>query len=164
MRKTLTRTVVILFITVLLCLPVYAATTDNNCRFAGQQLDGYEHIIYTVLADGIEKIASETKYRPEFEVSIDELGIVGSWSANDLSVESLITGDSISEDAWAALQNKVEIDYELILTALCADYPFDLYWFDKTNGILDEYVLVFNLTNIDGEEQISFSSESKNCQ
>lgn len=41
-------------------------------------------------------------------------------------------------DAWAKFysQDKFYIDYDAVLSALMADLPYELYWFDKTMGAL----------------------------
>ena len=54
--------------------------------------------------------------------------------AKDLHVESLIENKTISADAVAAFNERIGVNVEKVLDALLADCPYEMYWYDKTQG------------------------------
>ena len=123
----------------LLCLLFGLSTvvSAKNSPFpisAGSSLTGLEKTIYDRLGAQILKISTGECVEPTVSFTLKELGLDGAWTAQDLGVSSLFQGDSFSQAAVDAVYDKLDFDSGLVVDALLADYPFDLFWFDKTMG------------------------------
>ena len=123
----------------LLCLlfGLSTAVSAKNSSFpisAGSSLTGLDKIIYDRLSEQIVKISSGECVEPTVSITLQELGLDGAWTAKDLGVSSLIQNNSFSQAAVDALYDKLDFNSGLVVDALLADYPFDLFWFDKTVG------------------------------
>ena len=101
---------------------------------AGSSLTGLEKTIYDRLSAQILKISTGECVEPTVSFTLKELGLDGTWTAQDLGVNSLLQGNSFSQAAIDALYDKLNFDSGLVINALLADYPFDFFWFDKTMG------------------------------
>ena len=101
---------------------------------AGSSLTGLEKTIYDRLSAQILKISTGECVEPTVSFTLKELGLDGAWTAQDLGVSSLFQGNSFSQAAVDAVYDKLDFDSGLVVDALLADYPFDLFWFDKTMG------------------------------
>ena len=102
-------------------------------KYAGNKLQGINRGIYNVLMEYIKQVAAGDRASTKFEVDIDSLGEYNRrWSASDLGVDSIVDEEGISEEALSAFKEKANCDLQLIVTALMADNPYGLYWYDKT--------------------------------
>lgn len=124
---------------------------------AGAQLTGNNKILYQHLSSGIEQIATGARTSTLFNLSIEDFGLTDCWTAADLQLDSLYDGDALSADVWPALMSKASCDFDLIVSALTADYPFSLYWFDKLSGIFGETTFSVYTGTENGEDIIYFS-------
>ena len=103
-------------------------------KIAGNKLTGLNKGIYTKLMGDIEEVAAGTRASTLFEVNLDDIGeYITKWTASDLGVDSLIEDNDISKEAFSAFTEKENLNLQLILTALLADNPYGLYWYDKTS-------------------------------
>lgn len=103
---------------------------------AGSRLTGLNKVIYDALVPKIKKVAEGEISVTEFEIQLSE----GSYSEDYFTAADLglpyIRNDKgqFHEDVLDKLFEKVGIDRSKINSALLADLPSELYWFDKTVG------------------------------
>ncbi len=115
-------------------------TRKNLRKSAGDKLTGINKTIYDILKQDISAVAAGNQASTVFEISADELNLEkNSWTAADLGVESIIVDGSISKDAANAMMEKLGYDLNKINGSLLADHPYDLYWYDKTEGVSNGY-------------------------
>lgn len=111
-------------------------------RAAGASLTGPAQTLYTKLMADISDVANGTRTSTCFTYSLGEIYSKYEFTAEDLGLSSLvefnetdgcwyISGDAL--DMVAAVRDSVEIS--TVLDCLLADAPFELYWYDKTQGV-----------------------------
>lgn len=107
------------------------ASEEEN---AGSRLTGLDKGLYDSLARQIKEVAAGTRTSTSFTVSAEEMGITGQWySAGDLGVSEITEG--YSPEARNALTEKLlNHDTKPVIHALLGDYPYEMYWYDKTTG------------------------------
>ncbi len=100
-------------------------------KYTGDKLTDAERVIYEVLSDQICKTAageiSSTEYKVYREITL---------SREELGVEKIIDSGSVSDEAYEMLKEYVKYDISKIMDILLLDHPYELYWFDKTNGMM----------------------------
>ena len=106
---------------------------------AEETLTGMEKAVYDALQGCFKQIASGELETPVVKISMESLGLDGTFTAADLGVDALVEGSSITQEAVDALYAKLDFDSKLVIYALLADYPFDQFWFDKTKGVTISY-------------------------
>ena len=116
------------------------AGAHKSGNTAGSRLDGLEAQFYTLLKPQISKVAAGTSTDTAFVITLDKitldmLGIQTTWTAEELGVASIIVDGSINQEAVDAIGDKPDYDLDLVIKALLADCPYELYWFDKTTGV-----------------------------
>jgi hypothetical protein len=105
--------------------------------YAGSKLQGRERKLYLALRSQIEQVAAGTLASTEFAIPVkdvyddihktpEELGIVNFDPQNPRS-------------AVIAFLECSPIDFSLVIDALLADCPYDLYWYDKAGGFTGGY-------------------------
>lgn len=97
-------------------------------------LTGRELTVYNTLREAVANIAAGNTSSTKVDISLDELGYDGPWTASQLGVSAIVENGSISSDAMSAASDRLYVDYPKVVRALLADCPYDLYWFDKTSG------------------------------
>lgn len=97
------------------------STFSIGNRTAGSQLTGDARIIYDALATVIPKIASGERTSTVIRIGIDAMGDLA-----DVTPDDAFTGTF--DDLFNGAAKEV-------LLALLADYPYEMYWFDKTVNI-----------------------------
>lgn len=101
---------------------------------AGAKLTGNNAAAYAYVKTQVEAIAAGTRTSTAIQIPFSELGIkTGPWSAEELGVDSIVSGNSISDAAVNSLYDKISLDFHGILVALLADCPYEFYWCDKTS-------------------------------
>ena len=128
-------------------------------KSTGTRLEGNDLAVYQAVAEALPAIAAGDLDSTEFELTLDVFGVEKKeWTADELGVSSIVVEDaqgeySFAQDAYAAANAKISFDLDKVLTALLADYPYELYWFDKKEGAkVSEYQL--NGDNSSGEWKI----------
>lgn len=115
---------------------MYAGTKKEIAPFANfgeQRLTGINKTLYQKLKAAIEKVANGEQSSTIFEILVSDLGIQTTWTAEELG----ITIQSANDEIWSAIKSKLSeqgYDYNVLLDCLLADCPYDLYWYDKTEG------------------------------
>ena len=106
--------------------------TPAGSRLKGDTLSAYNYISGQLPLIAAGEVASTHFTLPEEEVSfIAEI----EWTAEDLGVPAIVENKSIRQDAKAAASAKLKQEYfdlSILIDALLADYPYLLYWYDKT--------------------------------
>ena len=133
-----------------------AASDDGTIavkRKAGNRLTGINKTIYTTLSEYIQQVASGERASTVFEIAVEDLGMEQLWwTASELGVTEIVVDGELSEEAQAALGNKGQYDFRLIMNALLADNPYSLYWYDKTAEIGSSGYSVSTFYNDESEE------------
>ncbi len=99
-------------------------------------LEGQNAQVYDFLYGCVSQVASGNRDSTVFEMPITQILDQLSYTAEDLGVSSIFVDGKTSEEAKAAIYAKFDYDLSLILDALLADCPYELFWFDKTASIV----------------------------
>ena len=108
---------------------------------ARDRLTGLTRAVYDALKPEIESVANGTRTSTEFSIPVDSLDLPKTaWTAADLGLSDLLAEYEdeegpyydLSDEAFAALDAALYIDLDVLLDALLADLPYELYWYDKT--------------------------------
>ena len=113
---------------------------------AGSRLTGISRIIYDYISAEIVKIANGERSSTKFSIPVEDLGLEkGKWYKEDLGVETIRVYDPdlgrnvLTPEATEAAYDKLGVylpdEFEKSLNALLADYPYQLYWFNKVKGV-----------------------------
>ena len=106
---------------------------------AGAALTGVNKAIYDIMKERIGQIASGEAASTVIQINKKQLTDrvpnlpVGPWTRTDLGT-AVVANGYVSTNAMAAAEKKMNFDFSAILNALLADCPYELYWFDKTEG------------------------------
>ena len=117
-------------------------------KITGTRLEGNDRAVYQIVASELPAIAAGKRESTEFILTLEDFGVEkAEWTAEELGVSSIVVEDeqgnvSFAQDAYDAANAKISFKLQNVLTALLADYPYELYWFDKTVGAeVPEYSL-----------------------
>ena len=115
-------------------------------RNASSNLYGIDKTIYDIIAGYLPLVAAGKRASTIFEISVDELGLEKTfWTAGELGVASIFVLDengdvivdeegnaSVTEEALYEVGRITHYDLSKIVSALRADNPYHLYWYEKT--------------------------------
>ena len=118
-------------------------------KSTGAGLVGINRAVYDSIASCLPQIAAGERSSTVFEIAVDELGLAQIfWTSEELGVASVFVLDSsgniiidddgyasVSPEASAAVEAMTAFDLSMITSALMADCPYQLYWYDKTQEI-----------------------------
>jgi len=107
----------------------------------GSKLTGPNAAAYHLLAGYIADVAAGRRPETEFSLPIESLGIEDKYYlAEDLGVETLFqeNGRAVPE-AVAKMYELAGFQIGKVMDALAADFPYELYWYDKTTGYSSSY-------------------------
>ncbi len=106
---------------------------------AGSRLTGAELRLYNALKPLVIEVAKGQLGDTRFELSIDQVFSSAdqklSYTAAELGLSSLYSGGQLSEDAVKTFLEAISPDAQKVMSALMADCPYEMFWFDKTSGI-----------------------------
>ena len=111
-------------------------------------LSGNDRTVYEYITGQLPLIAAGQRASTAFDITTEILGLEQTaWTAGELGVSTLLVVDEqgdfvlddegygiISDDAYDAVSEKVGINYAKIINVMLADHPYELYWYDKTEG------------------------------
>lgn len=114
-------------------------------RAGSQKLLGANGAVYQRLVPLIREIAQGQRTSTECSVSLTpaEMGLSEcDWTAADLGVEKIanvvpVDGKdqySITSETISAVKARINCNHSLVVKTLQADYPYEMYWYDKTSG------------------------------
>ena len=106
----------------------------NDYGLTGTELDSF-NLVRPLVAE----VASGKRVSSEFVFDIVDVLGTNSWTAADLGVGAVVVNGQIVYEAAEALWNKLNFDITAVMRALQADCPYELYWFDKTQGMGYDY-------------------------
>ena len=151
--------VCIIFLSGLPCAArVYAAAGSFTTSRLGNNLKGTDKILYNKLKGCITEVAEGKSYSTEFKISLKDLGISDKkYSASDLGIKRIFKDGNVTADASDALYSIIGIDQTLVLDCLVNDFPYELYWFDKTAGA-EIYLPEYGASKSGSAESIYFTS------
>ncbi len=98
----------------------------------GNKLTGADKILYNFLRQSIEEVAVGNVSQTVFSIRYDQLFEKTSYTAEELLGSN---EHEITEEAVNAFFKKIAVDSRSVLSALQADCPYELFWFDKTQSI-----------------------------
>ena len=98
-------------------------------EFGTRELTGINLKIYEALKEKIAQVANGSSSSTVIEIPISELGLTQTeWTAEELGIT---TADQIIE----AVEDKLGLDRFTAIDYLMIDCPYELYWYDKTEGV-----------------------------
>ena len=99
-------------------------------------LEPVEENIYQILSAYATDIALGNRDYSIFTVTAAELGIEKTeWTAEELGVAAIVEDNKITEEAMNAVNEIMPYNLTRIMNVLIATHPYELYWFDKTEGV-----------------------------
>ncbi len=107
----------------------------------GSKLTGPNAAAYHLLAGYIADVAAGRRPETEFSLPIESLGIEDKYYlAEDLGVEKLFQENGMAvPEAVAKMYELAGFQIGKVMDALAADFPYELYWYDKTTGYSSSY-------------------------
>ena len=110
---------------------------------AGNHLTGAELRLYNELKPLVIQVArgeiSDTKFVISAEKIYSSADQKLSYTAAELGLSSFYENGQPSNDAIKKFLKTIAPDVQKVMTALLADCPYELFWFDKTRGIASSY-------------------------
>lgn len=102
----------------------------------GGRLEGNEAVLYRLMKASAEKIAAGESASTQLSYPIADVLETATFTPEDLGVAELLdaSGQPTSE-VVSKLQAYIAVDQQTLLDALVYDLPYDLYWFDKEEGM-----------------------------
>ena len=124
---------------------------------AGSTLTGNNAAAYNYLKTQIEAIAAGTRTSTRIEIPFSKLNVkTGPWTKTELGVDELISGNSLTDAARQRLREKVNINFSVVMKALLADCPYEMYWCKKTNYSFNYFSGCYTSTE-NGEEAVTMT-------
>lgn len=102
----------------------------------GNNLQGVEQRLYQKIMPEIASIAAGNRASAIFTYPVGEVFDQVTFTASDLGVDAIIANGAFTPEATAAMEKKLDVDTGALLKALLADAPYEMYWFDKTAGLV----------------------------
>ena len=113
-------------------LPGMELGTISAEAFCGRDtLSGRDLELYDLLKEKIIKIASGEETSSVINITFDDFKLT--WSASELGVTSFNT-DAGKQAINNNFTSYFNYDTASVVSALVADCPYELYWYDKTSG------------------------------
>lgn len=102
----------------------------------GGRLEGNEAVLYRLMKASAEKIAAGESASTQLSYPIADVLETTTFTPEDLGVAELLdaSGQPTSE-VVSKLQAYIAVNQQTLLDALVYDLPYDLYWFDKEEGM-----------------------------
>ena len=101
----------------------------------GVQLTGLTAQFYQALKPKLEEVAEGSRTSTEITLTLEELGLDGTFTAEDLGIEAIVQDGRFTQEAVDAIEALTYVNLSALLDALLGDCPLELYWFDKTRGV-----------------------------
>lgn len=122
--------------TVLLQWRVKISADDQMAKLrgshAGNRITGRGKKIYNFLAEEVKKVAAGEKTSTQFTIPVKDLTDQLRYTQEELGV-SFDTGEGQQKALGRFMEREIVTDQELhdVYEALLADFPYELYWYDK---------------------------------
>lgn len=100
------------------------------------QMSGVENATFDILRSCIADVAAGRRTDTVFQVPVSALGLgSATWNAADLGVSTIAVNGVVTEEAKNAAVRKVTGNIDIVIDALLADCPMELFWYDKNPGV-----------------------------
>ena len=104
-------------------------------RIVGSRLKGVDKTLYDHLGPCIVEVAAGLRESTVFSFPVEDIYPQVTFTKEDLGVEAIVSNGSFTPEAKAAIEAiRRSMDANLIISALAADYPYELYWFNKSTS------------------------------
>ncbi|MDO4798538.1 MAG: hypothetical protein Q4A01_11045 [Coriobacteriales bacterium] len=120
-------------------IPGATSTRTFGAKNAGDKLEGANATLYQAFKDMAIQASKGKIDTTKVTIACKDLQSdynFGPWTAADLEVTTLVDGNALTPDASAAVWARIPISLARVVSSLLADCPYDLFWYDKTAGIL----------------------------
>lgn len=107
-------------------------------RNMGSKFSGGAGVLYATMRELAQQIAAGQESSSILEIPVEDLGFGDiSWSAQELGVDAIVADGSITDAASERTFDMFEEELRKseVFAALRVDCPYELYWYDKTQGI-----------------------------
>lgn len=104
--------------------------------------------MYTDIKPKLIEVANGKRTSTKFTLKGSDYGL--SWSKSQLGCE-IVKGNKLNDAVNNAIAKKftAQIDVDKLLQTFLADCPYELYWFDKTQGGMEiQYTFRYTSTNV----------------
>ncbi len=114
----------------------FIGVTPADAATRGSQLTGNNRRVYDFLTGKMHEVVQGTLTNTEFTLTYETLlgEKKSSVTAAELGVSTFYKNGGMPADAEKAFNEYTGMDIDSIVNAMLADYPYDLFWFDKTIG------------------------------
>ena len=125
-------------------------------------LEGNDLRIFNELKALIAEVAAGKRNSSQFWVRAADAYGQTSWTAEELGVERVYENGALTQEAMDAATEKVKFNAYKIVKALLLDCPYELYWYDKTQGYqcYDYETFAFRHDTSDGQDIVVFPYSS----
>ena len=96
-------------------------------------LEDADEVLLQELKGFVAEVAAGERSSTAFEIPMANLVPDRMWTAEELGVDAVYDGEHVTAAADAALTAMLP-DMDKVVSALCTDCPYQLFWFDKTSG------------------------------
>ena len=104
-------------------------------KTSGDALSGVDSKLYSILKAFIMDVALGKRESTYIDISVADAGMGKRWTAAELGVATIDQDGDITDEAADRLFDKYEYNVSLVLRSLMADLPYDLFWYDKLQGV-----------------------------
>lgn len=134
-------------------IATYNNPTGNRLaknNLAGNRLSGNDKIIYDFLKEKIAQVASGEISDTDFEIPMSSLiGYQQKWSKEELGVEIVENNkfnEAVFNAIWQKMKQKLSYNFRRIYNAILSDFPYELYWHNKTLGYAADWFGSYSYT------------------
>ena len=129
---------------------------SRSSSTAGSRLTGTVAKLYDLLKTHIVEIANGNKSSTTISYTMEEAYAKTQFTFAELGVTTAFDDNGqLTQEAQDAIVSQIQIDTGALNQALSLDCPYELYWYDKTNGINVGYN--YSLSFGSGYTSFSFS-------
>ena len=100
----------------------------------GDRLTGKEAIVYQAIREGVAEMLAGERAATVFQIPVEEMFPQLTYTAQDLGLDSLVSNGTLSEEARSAVRRLMSVDLRAVINALLMDCPYEMFWYDKTEG------------------------------
>ena len=139
-------------------------------KITGTRLKGNDYKVYMAIAGELPAVAAGGRSSTEFELTPEVFGLDKlEWTAGELGVDSILETDEtgatvFSQDAYNAALAKVDFEVGNVSDALLADFPYEMYWYEKTRGVKTTRLQIYGSYNYEKEEYVIGFSNNQSVQ
>ena len=98
-------------------------------KINGQKLTGFRRQVYDRLKGFVTQVAAGSRSSTQFTMSLS--GVSYAFTPAQLGVTASMVGRSLPAAALNAFKTRLQDDVDDAIRALCTDYPFEMYWFNR---------------------------------